>query len=105
MEKLLFIPVLALFTLSGCNSTKYQVSRYKNDQAIVLDTTTGEAWVTNEYDDSIIYGKTNLVTYLKPVSYMYNQKDSWKYTPEETRNYKNAGWWVPIRRVFGQGKN
>lgn len=103
MEKLLFITILALFALSGCNSNRYQVSSYQNDRAIVLDTTTGEAWVTNEYDRSQDLGDKQKATFLEPISYMHYQKEAWTYTPEEVRNCENAGWWMRLKKALGKG--
>ena len=103
MKKLLFIPILLLLAFSGCDTLRYQVSSYQNDRAIVLDTTTGEAWVTDEYDRSSHVGDKKKATFLEPICYMYGQKDAWTYTPEEVRNCKNDGWWMRLKKALSKG--
>lgn len=70
---------------------RYQVSRYGKNKAIVLDTTTGEAWATDTYQGTgIEVGESDQTPYLRPIGYLSKQKEDFKYAPNEVRNSKNT---------------
>jgi len=77
--------------------SKYRVSSYGNDKAIVIDSYTGEAWVTEEWP-------VDQTTTLKPIVYRWqdNIDPIWTYKPDEIRNDKNATWWVWLKRKFSK---
>lgn len=84
-----------LILLQPANS-KYQVTRYGKDRAIIIDSNTGEAWTTEEYEQYGIINKK--ITTLVPIGYSDRQKDEWTYTPDEPRNDKNTTWWEWLKR-------
>ncbi|MBY0110021.1 MAG: hypothetical protein K2X90_02855 [Candidatus Babeliaceae bacterium] len=87
---------LGLYLLLPKHS-EYQVARYGQERAIVIDSHTGEAWVTEEYN----YNNQNNTT-LVPVGYSGYQKDEWVYTPNDRRNNKNISWLRWLSRKFSK---
>lgn len=87
----LFLFLMAVFTIGPDRSNRYQVSNCGNNQAIIVDTTTGEAWTTRQYADGT---KRNS---LIPVDYLTSQLYE-TYTAEETRNQKNCSWWTRLTK-------
>jgi hypothetical protein len=80
------------FGISGENH-RYQVANYSSSQTIVLDTKTGEAWISA----SKKYAYGGEIPVLRPIQYEGKQsenKDYGVYTAEETRNKNNSSWWT-----------
>jgi len=89
--------VAYFFGISGEN-TRYQVANYGSSQAIVLDTKTGEAWISDS-----VKKYSYEIPALKPIQYVYKQSESKEfavYTPDETRNESNSSWWSFLKRKF-----
>lgn len=70
---------------------RYQISNYKNDKAIILDTSTGETWITKQLGD-------NLPVFMIPVFYGEKQEEYLPYTPEKSRNKSNIDWYTWFMR-------
>ena len=90
MEKdaFLFILVLVAFFWGPINHERYQTTDM-GSRVLVLDKTTGEAWVSIETSGWLNQAKMELV----PVKYSTDGQWSFEqYTPETTRNDKNADW-------------
>jgi hypothetical protein len=95
--------IFILFFLIGQNQTQYQVASFGSMGAVVIDQQTGEAWITDSYDDisGNRYNTTEKKFYLKPLSYCDYQKEGFSYKPDEWRNKNNSTWWIWLKRKIG----
>lgn len=79
--------------------THYQATQYGNSGAIIIDKRTGEAWVTDSYEESV-GNSTEKIIYLRPIGYCGEQNENYTYLPEDKRNSKNASWLMRLKRIF-----
>lgn len=80
-------------------SCRYKIASSGKNNAIVIDTYTGEAWITDKYEiPKAFSSETEEITYLKPVGYCDQQKEAYKYTPDEKRNNRNTTWYIWLSR-------
>lgn len=95
-----FIFVLIALFFGPFNHGRYQTTGM-GARVLVLDKTTGEAWVSVETSEWLNPAKMELA----PVKYSSDGQWSFvHYTPEATRNDKNADWstWFGRKLEFGK---
>lgn len=105
--KELFIILVLFFAFSSCERSNYQMVSIGNGNIAVIDTRTGEVWMS-EANESIYTGKLTTPT-LRPREYSFMQckeegyaDRKYIYTPEKSRNEQNSSWQEWFRRFFAK---